>query len=265
MSSDIDILYILPGDTRSKDRVVPLDNILKIEHYNPSRDLSLTEDDRKCRPNGIKVTVKGEGTLVYPFILPCNFRPEWSSLETAARELGVDLHIGDPIKDEDAIGRSVLRSWFAAADGCVYTAVRPSGGNMLIAQEWPCRLDSGWIEEKTKHLKLASKFTWSGTSELSVAVLANGDKVAVRFGAGGDEIEIQSVFERLEKGEQGDDLPIVMNAFGVDYDAACDAVFNEKIEEATRLLRNAVVACAKDVGGDIAAINSENVHDRPRV
>lgn len=32
MSSDIDILYILPGDTRSKDRVVPLDNILKIGH-----------------------------------------------------------------------------------------------------------------------------------------------------------------------------------------------------------------------------------------
>lgn len=84
----------------------------------------------------------------------------------------------------------------------------------------------------------AYDFTWSGTADLSVATLSNGVKVAVRFGT--DEIAVQTVFQRLENRELGDDLPIVMEAFGVDYEAACDAVFNARFDEAITLLRSAV-------------------------
>lgn len=79
--------------------------------------------------------------------------------------------------------------------------------------------------------------TWSGTSDLSVAVLSNGEKVAVKFGS--EEIGVQMVFQRLNRGERGDDLPVVMQAFGVDYEAACDAVFNGRFEDAAKLLRSA--------------------------
>ena len=62
--------------------------------------------------------------------------------------------------------------------------------------------------------------------------------MAVKFG--NEEIEVQTVFQRLKKGERGDDLPVVMDAFGVDYDTACDAVFNGRFDEATTLLRRAI-------------------------
>ncbi len=145
-------LYILPGDSRLKDRIVPAE-IVKTEHYAPSRDLNLSEEDRRYRPNSLKVTVRGEETKVYRFVLPCSFRPEWANLEAAAQDMGMDLAIGDPVKDEDSIGRSIIRIWFATADGCVYTGRKPSGTDMLMTEQWPIRLDEAWIQEQIASTK----------------------------------------------------------------------------------------------------------------
>jgi hypothetical protein len=148
-------LYILPGNSRSKDRIVPAEN-LKIEHYAPSKDMNLTEEDRLYRPNSIKATVRGEETQVFPFVLPCSFRPEWDNLEAAAHDMGMDLAIGEPVKDEDSIGRSIIRSWFATADGCVYTARIPGGSNTLMTEQLPIRLDETWIQDQLVPSEAAS-------------------------------------------------------------------------------------------------------------
>lgn len=140
-------LYILPGNSRLKDRIVPAE-ILKIEHYAPSRDMNLSEEDRLYRPDAIKVTVRGEKAQVFPFVLPCSFKSEWDNLEAAAQDMGFDLAISEPVKDEDSIGRSIIRSWFATADGCVYTARRPTDSNMLITEQLPIRLDAVWIQHQ---------------------------------------------------------------------------------------------------------------------
>jgi hypothetical protein len=117
-------LYILPGESRTKE-------------------------DREYRPNCLKVTVKGEEEKIYPFILGCEFRPEWENIGVAANEMGLDLAESDPIKDEDGIGRSIIRSWIATADGNVYTCRRPGGMNMLITELLPIKLDTNWILSHT--------------------------------------------------------------------------------------------------------------------
>ena len=141
-------LYILPGESRSKDRILPAE-MLKIEHYAPAKDMNLSEEDRKYRPDCLKVTVRGEETKVYPFVLSCSFRPEWANLQAAVQDMGMDLAVGEPLKDEDSIGRSIIRNWFATADGCVYTGRTPGGSNMLMTEQWPIRLDETWIQKQT--------------------------------------------------------------------------------------------------------------------
>lgn len=140
-------LYILPGEARFKDRIVPSE-LVEIQKYAPSKDMSLSEEDRRYRPDCLKVTVRGEDVKVYPFVLPCHFRPEWMNLEVAARDMGRELAVSDPVKDEDSIGHSIIRIWFATADGAVYTAKSPGGSDLLITEELPIRLDPVWIEEQ---------------------------------------------------------------------------------------------------------------------
>ena len=139
--------YILPGDSRLKDRIVPVGN-LTIERYAPSKDLSLTAEDRLYRPNAFKVTVQGETTQVYPFVLPCSFRPEWANLEAAAQDMEIVLVPGDPVSDEDPLGHSIITSWLATADGCVYTARTPGCTDLLLTAMLPIRLDEEWIQEQ---------------------------------------------------------------------------------------------------------------------
>jgi hypothetical protein len=47
---------------------------------------------------------------------------------------------------------------------------------------------------------------------------------------------------RLVNGERGDDVPILMELFGCDYDAACDAVVDGDKEIAKSLLNAALCA-----------------------
>lgn len=147
-------LYILPGESRSKDRIFPVE-MLNIEHYQPFKDFNLSEEDRKYRPAALKVTVQGEETRTYPFVLPCLFRPEWTCLDIAAQDMGFDLCVSEPVQDDDEIGRSVIRVWFATADGAVYTARQSTASTMLITELWPIRLDATWIGRQIEAANVA--------------------------------------------------------------------------------------------------------------
>ncbi|MDD5388970.1 MAG: hypothetical protein PHD37_06475 [Gallionellaceae bacterium] len=62
----------------------------------------------------------------------------------------------------------------------------------------------------------------------------------------GVKVEHGHTFEqlmgRLLAGEQGDDVPIVMEAFGCNYEAACDAIFTGDHQEAIAMLNAAIAA-----------------------
>lgn len=168
-------LYILPGESRSKDRILPAE-MLEIEFYIPSSDMNLSEENRKYRSNSLKVTVRGEETKVYPFVLPCSFRPEWNNLQAAAQDMGMDIAVGEPVKDEDSIGRSIVRNWFATADGCVYTGRKIGGANMLITEQWPIHLDATWIQKQIASTKatppLINEQSYGEAEEIAVSKLS---------------------------------------------------------------------------------------------
>jgi len=92
--------------------------------------------------------------------------------------------------------------------------------------------------EMSNYIANTNDVTWIGTSDQAVATRPDGTKVAVRHGS--EVAEANDVFERLARGEMGDDLPIVMEGLGCNYDAACDAVFGGKFEVASAMLRQAV-------------------------
>jgi len=128
------------------DRVVA-GRRLKVEHYCPSRDLSLSEDDRRFRPNALRCTVAGEAPRVYPFVLQCAFSPDWLTLGAAARDMGLELVCGDPVGDDEVIGRSVITGWIAVADGTIYETKRPGGSRMLITRKWPVEFDPSLLAD----------------------------------------------------------------------------------------------------------------------
>lgn len=69
---------------------------------------------------------------------------------------------------------------------------------------------------------------------------AEGYRAAIR--TGNEVVTLQEVLQRIAGQEQGDDLPIVMNDFGCNYDAACDAIFQARFDHARELLLSAVSA-----------------------
>lgn len=82
-----------------------------------------------------------------------------------------------------------------------------------------------------------TEWEWIGSVEKSVAFGPAGLKMAIRFG--NEVTTFAEVEKRLLDGEMGDDLPCVMEGFGVNYDAACDAVFSKSLQKAVALLRQA--------------------------
>jgi hypothetical protein len=67
--------YLLPGESRTKDRVVP-GSMIRAETYSPSTDKSLTADQRLYAVDELVVTVTGEEKTIFPFILPVQFSPD---------------------------------------------------------------------------------------------------------------------------------------------------------------------------------------------
>lgn len=70
---------------------------------------------------------------------------------------------------------------------------------------------------------MSDVLVWSGNHEKAFAIRLDGQVLAVRYGS---QITLVSeVEDRIKRGEMGDDLPILMEDFGCDYETACDAVF----------------------------------------
>lgn len=86
-------------------------------------------------------------------------------------------------------------------------------------------------------VKSKIKFSWVGDDQKAVAFAPDGAKVAVRCGS--ETVKIEDLRVRLRNMEKGDDVPILMNAFGCDYDAACDVVFGDNFDAAVTMLEQA--------------------------
>lgn len=85
-----------------------------------------------------------------------------------------------------------------------------------------------------------STLQWVGNEDKAIGFFSDGSKAAVR--AGSDVITLEEVIYRLRERHKGDDLPIVLEAFGCDYDAACDAVFAGDHDKALAMLNAASAA-----------------------
>lgn len=48
--------------------------------------------------------------------------------------------------------------------------------------------------------------------------------------------ELEETRERIQQKHVAEDIPCIMSFAGCDYDAACDAVFNRRTDEALALL-----------------------------
>ncbi|AET95310.1 hypothetical protein BYI23_E001490 (plasmid) [Burkholderia sp. YI23] len=78
-------------------------------------------------------------------------------------------------------------------------------------------------------------------TERAVQYDAEGRKLAVRFGS--EICTFAELEERLHRAEKGDDVPILMSAFGCDYDGACDLVFGDQHTVALDALDRAANGC----------------------
>lgn len=139
-------LYLLPGESRTKDRVLPA-SMLRAEIYSPSKDMNLTEDQRFYAVDLLAVTVTGEEKDFFPFILPVQFSPDWRSLADFAEAQGRVLAEGDAVKDEDELGRSIIRSWIALADGTVHTIRMPSTDGFVLTEQLPIVVEKKWLDQ----------------------------------------------------------------------------------------------------------------------
>lgn len=150
------LLTILPGASRTKDRVV-LNDHLSIRVYDPAKDQNLTREQARGRTASLRVSELGGPEMEFPFVMPCYFWGECDSIEDLAAELGQKIVEGNPVKDEDQIGRASIRSWIALGDGSIYTWVKPSGYAVMFANKWPVNLDPRQVSE-LKDTQLAARF-----------------------------------------------------------------------------------------------------------
>lgn len=121
---------------------------VSIQHYRPSQDKSFSLEERRYRPDVLIVTVQGEAPRTYPFVLPCEYRPEWTSIEAFAQDVGRFCMMGEPVKDGDPIGRSMVRGWIALTDGTVYITTTPGNTELVFAELLPIRLDPAWLPDQ---------------------------------------------------------------------------------------------------------------------
>lgn len=111
--------------------------------------------------------------------------------------------------------------------------LRPTPSRLAVHAAFCAKLQKNVTSNMTKTRDLF----WVGNAERAVAFGPAGLKMAIR--TGNEVFTFDEVQKRLQDGEMGDDLPCVMERFGVDYDAACDAVFGRQFQEAISLLNQA--------------------------
>ena len=117
----------------------------------------------------------------------------------------------------------------ASFDSCNSARMSGALGQALIDGKLQGKVESA--------MTTTNDLTWIGDAERAVAFGPTGLKMAIR--TGNEVVTFAEVQKRLQDGEMGDDLPCVMEGFGVDYDAACDAVFGRQFQEAISLLNQA--------------------------
>jgi hypothetical protein len=140
-------LYLLPGDSRTQDRVVP-GSMIRAETYRPSKDMSLTEDQRRFAVDLVVVTVAGEEKKTFPYILPVEFSPNWNSLADYAESVGRVLAEGQrDVKDEDQLGRSIITSWIALTDGTVHVVRKPGADGFVLTDRLPIMVEKKWLDQ----------------------------------------------------------------------------------------------------------------------
>lgn len=156
---------ILPGESRGQDRIFPSD-MLDFETYSPSRDMTLRKEDRLYRADLLIVKIRNGDANIYPFVLPCYFDADWADIEAVAKTMGKTVLLDDPVKfdDDSQIGRSIISSWVATADGAVYRTRTPSNSDYLLAEKLPISPKPEWIERLTQEQRAREQ---SGTEDPS--------------------------------------------------------------------------------------------------
>jgi hypothetical protein len=59
------------------------------------------------------------------------------------------------------------------------------------------------------------------------------------------QTEVVELAERIRRGERGDDIPILMEDAGCDYEQSCDLVFGGRNLDALNILGAAVLTAGK--------------------
>ena len=123
-------LYLLPGQTRSQDRIVPA-QLLDVKLYRPSKDLNLHTDTRLYARDVLKVTVAQEPMHMYDFVVACRFDVCWTSVSDVLAAFGYVLF--PPIfKAGDNAFLCSQSECFALHNGCVYCIRQIPGGCCLV-------------------------------------------------------------------------------------------------------------------------------------
>ena len=76
-----------------------------------------------------------------------------------------------------------------------------------------------------------------------------------------EDQDLQELRARIAQGHKGDDIPIMMEKYGCDYDAACDAIFSENTEKALSMLDAAVTASANKKRANKPSDTAQNADD----
>lgn len=138
-------MYLLPGPTRSQDRMVPVDRVRLTDYVQgvtPAEGARLWDEASPGVARGVLCEWEDGRREIVPFVVPCYSSREWSSLEKAAESLGCVLERGDEVQETESIGRSVLTSLMCLLDGTVHETKRFGAGMVLFARRWPVLCDA---------------------------------------------------------------------------------------------------------------------------
>lgn len=138
-------MYLLPGPSRTADRLVPVSDV-KLSEYvmgkTQAEGASLWDPKSGGVAQGILCEWQSGEKEIFPYVIPCYFSEEWVSLEAAAESLGCQLEKGSAVQDEEPIGRSVLTTLMCLVDGTLHECKRFGVRMMMQAREWPVRFDA---------------------------------------------------------------------------------------------------------------------------
>jgi hypothetical protein len=139
-------MYLLPGPTRTADRLVPVGKV-KLSDYvlgkTKAEGATLWDPKSAGVAQGILCEWPSGQREIFPYVIPCYFCDDWTSLEAAADSMGCELAKGPAVEDDEQIGRSVVTTLICLLDGTLHECKRFGVRMMLQARQWPVRFDVG--------------------------------------------------------------------------------------------------------------------------